>query len=520
MNCAVTRARIPDCLSAYDYPEIARAVVFTSPVDWVAEICCSFAVRMATLRESVGCLTIVRIILQISHERTLKQTLQTASAVDAAANAQPAPLFPILLVNFIGTLGYSIVLPFLIILVIKFGGNEVIYGMIGATYSFFQLIGAPILGKWSDKFGRKKILLLSQAGTFLAWVLFMIALLVPTTSLAQVDSSLSGTFRITVPLLLLFIARALDGITGGNVSVANAYLADVTTEKERKSNFGKMAATGNMGFIVGPALAGVLGTTNLQEQLPVLIAMLISLGAIFVIASVMRESNPCVISQPVESCKLKKVFGQEHKECYSMEGARNPTFKEIFKRNHVPFMLLLYFIIFLAFNFFYVAFPVHAVEGLGWSLLDLGLFFSVLGSIMVVVQGPVLSRISKKFSDGLLTTVGSILLAAGFFLFTIDDKVSIYLAVVLFSSGNGILWPSFLSILSKVAEQEYQGAIQGYASSTGSLASIIGLVTGGVIYAAVGVATFWIPGILLLVIFVLSFKLLAVEKRSFAKNDT
>ena len=149
-----------------------------------------------------------------------------------------ASIGPILLVNFIGTLGYSIILPFLIILVLDFGGNELIYGAIGATYSFFQLIGAPILGKWSDRFGRKKILLLSQAGTFLAWLLFVIALSIPMTTLTRVDSTLTGTFILTIPLLVLFGARALDGLTGGNVSVANAYLADVSTENNRKGNFG------------------------------------------------------------------------------------------------------------------------------------------------------------------------------------------------------------------------------------------------------------------------------------------
>ncbi|MFQ5652231.1 MAG: MFS transporter [bacterium] len=428
-------------------------------------------------------------------------------------------LFPILLVNFIGTLGYSIILPFLIILVIKFGGNELMYGTIGATYSFFQLIGAPILGRWSDKFGRKRILLLSQAGTFLAWVMFIIALRMPITTLARVDSPILGSFMLTLPLLVLFMARALDGITGGNVSVANAYLADVTTETDRKSNFGKMAASGNLGFIIGPALAGVLGSTILQEQLPVMTAMLISLSAIFVIAFLMRESNRCVITQPVESCKLKKVFGQEHKECYEISGAGRITLKEILQRNHIPFILILYFIIFLAFNFFYVAFPVHAVERLEWSLLELGIFFSVLGAIMVVVQGPVLSKISHQFSDGVLTIAGSILLAASFFLFTSNDKILIYSGVALFSSGNGIMWPSFLSILSKLADQKYQGAIQGYASSTGSLASIIGLITGGVIYGWIGVSTFWIPGTLLLTIFALSFKLLAIENSSLAKID-
>ncbi|NIW79187.1 MAG: MFS transporter [Calditrichae bacterium] len=181
------------------------------------------------------------------------------------------------------------------------------------------------------------------------------------------------------------------------------------------------------------------------------------------------------------------------------------------KLNHIPLLIILYFVIFLAFNFFYVAFPVHAVENLKWSLFDLGIFFSVLGFIMVCVQGPVLSKISDKFSDSILTIVGSTLLIASFSLFTSHNIVLIYLGVLLFSGGNGIMWPSFLSILSRVAGQQYQGAIQGYASSTGSLASIIGLIIGGLIYGWIGVSTFWIPAMLFLMVFALSFKLLPIE---------
>jgi len=426
---------------------------------------------------------------------------------EAGARKHPAGIGPILLVNFIGTLGYSIILPFLIILVLDFGGNELIYGAIGATYSFFQLIGAPILGRWSDRFGRKKILLLSQAGTFLAWVLFVIALVIPKTTLTHVDTGFTGTFLLTIPLLVLFGARALDGITGGNVSVANAYLADVSTEHNRKSNFGKMAASGNLGFIIGPALAGILGSTIWGELVPVLVAMLISLVAIFVIGMVLRESNPGIIREEVESCKIKKIMGQEHKECYEMKSSGELSFSKIMRLNHIPFILFLYFMIFLAFNFFYVAFPVHAVESLEWSLFDLGIFFSVLGAVMVGVQGPVLGRISGTFSDRALSIAGSILLAGSFVLFTSDNLMLIYTGVLLFSTGNGIMWPSFLSILSTIAGETYQGAIQGYASSSGSLASIVGLVTGGIIYGWIGITTFLIPGILMLVIFVLFFRL-------------
>ncbi|MEL6357884.1 MAG: MFS transporter, partial [Bacteroidota bacterium] len=127
-------------------------------------------------------------------------------------------LFPVLLVNFIGMLGYSLIIPLLVFLVERFGGNAFIYGLLGATYPAFQLIGAPMLGRWSDKIGRRRVLLISQIGTFLAWILFIISLLLPGREIFGISSEALGVFTITVPLLLLFFARGLDGLTGGNVS--------------------------------------------------------------------------------------------------------------------------------------------------------------------------------------------------------------------------------------------------------------------------------------------------------------
>jgi len=143
-------------------------------------------------------------------------------------------LIPILLVNFIGTLGFSVVLPFLVFLVTRFGGNAFLFGITASIYPFFQLIGAPLLGKWSDIYGRKKILLLSQIGTTISWLLFIFAIFLPIIPLYTINISTLGSFFITIPLIILIIARALDGITGGNVSVANAYIADITKEKDRK----------------------------------------------------------------------------------------------------------------------------------------------------------------------------------------------------------------------------------------------------------------------------------------------
>src|SRR5690606_3306903 len=152
-------------------------------------------------------------------------------------------VFPILLVNFIGILGYSIVVPILIFIVADFGGNGFIYGVLGAVYPFFQFIGAPILGRLSDTLGRKKVLIISQVGTFAAWVLFILAFTLPEIKLWSQDTELTGKYVMTLPLIIIFLARIFDGFTGGNISVANAYMSDISTDENRNRNFGKMGAS-------------------------------------------------------------------------------------------------------------------------------------------------------------------------------------------------------------------------------------------------------------------------------------
>ena len=423
-------------------------------------------------------------------------------------------LFPIYLVNFIGTLGFSIVIPFLVTLVNKLGGNALVFGIMGATYSSFQLVGAPILGKWSDVHGRKKILLLSQAGTLLSWIVFLGALFLPVTEISRINSTMLGSFLLTIPLLVLFTARALDGLTGGNVSVANAYLADLTPEADRKKSFGKMAVAGNLGFILGPALAGLLGTTAYGEIIPVAAALLISLAATLVIQFYLPESKTCTLTRDPEPVGARKIFGQEQKECFQVAGADDIKLRDVLRVRHVPFLLFLNFLIFLGFNFFYTAFPVHATRGLEWSAADLGFFFSFLGLTTVIVQGPILSRVAIHCSDALLCMLGSAVLAAGFALLISEQALYLYGGAALFSLGNGLMWPSFLSLLSKVAGDKYQGSVQGFSSSVGSLASIVGLISGGLLYESLGATTFLISAGLFVGIAALSIPLL-----SFARSD-
>ena len=417
-------------------------------------------------------------------------------------------LFPLLLVNFVGTLGFSIVLPFLVFVVMKFGGNAIVYGLLAATYPAFQLIGAPILGRWSDIYGRKKVLLLSNAGTAVGWILFLFALFLPFEK-SNIEIAFLGTFVIVLPLLILFLARAIDGITGGNISVANAYLADISSDRTRSKNFGKIAISSNLGFIVGPALAGILGGTIYGAILPVLGALLLSLVTILVIAFLLKESKP--ISNEIIVSKettIRRVFSQECRDCSLAADTTKSKSRDVFKLEHISFLLVLYFLIFLGFNIYYAAFPTHAAKDLRWSVTQLGIFYAVLGGIMALVQGPVLSFALKRFSEEKLVVIGSIVLGTNFILFISNNIVLISIALILFAVGNGLMWPSFMSILSRRAGTKLQGAVQGIAGSFGGLASIVGLIMGGFLYSSIGGTTFLISGGIIFVVFILSFRLL------------
>ncbi|MFL6407046.1 MAG: MFS transporter [Nitrososphaeraceae archaeon] len=419
-----------------------------------------------------------------------------------------ASLVPILLVNFVGTLGFSIVLPFLVFVVMKFGGNAIVYGLLAATYPAFQLIGSPILGKWSDTYGRKKILLLSNIGTSIGWLLFLFALFLPSNSF-NVHIAFLGTFVVIVPLLVLFLGRAIDGITGGNISIANAYLADLSSDSTRSKNFGKMAISSNLGFILGPALAGILGGTIYGAILPVLAALILSLVTIIVIFFLLRESKPSSEEMLVpEQGTIRKAFSQECRECYSEISTKKPKLRDVFKLKHISFLLVLYFLIFLGFNIYYAAFPAHAAKDLKWSVTQLGIFYAILSGIMVFIQGPVLRKALKKFSEEKLVIIGSIILGTNFILFVSNNVVSVAMAIILFAVGNGLMWPSFMSILSRRAGSKLQGAVQGTAGSFGGLASILGLTLGGFLYNSIGAVTFLISAGVIFSIFLMSFQLL------------
>ena len=427
-------------------------------------------------------------------------------------NAKSIPILPVLTVNFIGVLGYSIIIPFLVFLVTRFGGNEFVYGLMGAVYPAFQFFGAPILGKWSDQIGRRKILVVSQAGTLIAWGLFLMALIIPIVNIIDIDSAVLGSFTLTIPLVILFFARALDGLTGGNISVANAYLSDISTDDNRKANFGKMAMSSSLGFIIGPAIAGVLGATFLEERLPVMAAMLISMVALYLIVKRLPESKQDLVEPDNKLFKMRKLFQADNRDCYEVRNCPETGIKAVFKIQFVPMMIVIYFLVFLGFSFFYAGFPMHAMRTLSWNSFQLGIFFSFLSGLMIIFQGPVLTYLSDKVSDSALVIGGTFLLIINFYMMSLASPWMTYLAAFLFAAGNGIMWPSFLSMLSKMGGEKKQGTVQGVANSAGSLASIFGMVLGGFLYSLWQGNTFLICAIVLTIVMIFSLKLISIEK--------
>lgn len=403
-------------------------------------------------------------------------------------------LLPLLLTYFIDSLGVGIVLPFLVIVVNRLGGNAVIYGVVGSIYPATQLIGSAVLGSWSDRFGRKVILLVSEIGTMLGWVVFLIALLLPRTEIGTISSPLIGSFMLTLPLVFVIISRAIDGLTGGNYVVAEAYIADVTSETERTASYGLMTMVGNLGFTVGPALAGLLGGTALAEKLPIVVAIVLSAATTLIIALVLPEPHRKTLVSDKES-----------------DSRGRPGRRVILENKDIVFVLTLYFAMFIGFNVYYTAFPIHAIRRLGWSAGRLGVYFAALSFTMMVVQGPVLSRVSKRYSACRLITTGSLLLGINFVLIATSRLGPTLVALLLFAFGNGVMWPSMLSLLSRLAGDEMQGLVQGVAGSLGSAASIIGLLLGGILYDQIGTVSFLVSATIFGIVVVASVRLVKLE---------
>jgi DHA1 family tetracycline resistance protein-like MFS transporter len=325
-----------------------------------------------------------------------------------------------------------------------------------------------------------------------------VAFALPLIDIASFNNRVTGEFVLTLPLLVLFFARAADGLTGGNVSVANAYLADITTDADRSKNYGQMAVSTNLGFIVGPALAGLLGATVLGEILPVMSAFAISAVALALIQFGLVDTKPVAITEHLEAPNACAIYGQENKRGYQVESEKHDGLADILRLPNMPALMAVNFLVMMGFSVFYVAFPIHAVQALSWTVMNIGVFFAVVSLVMVVVQGPVLAWASARYSDRALMVFGGIVLGLAFVALLSARLEIIYVGGVLIAVGNGLMWPTFMSALSKSAGTRMQGAVQGFAGGAGAVASILGLVGGGIAYVSIGASIFMVGAVVIL----------------------
>ena len=427
-------------------------------------------------------------------------------------------LIPIYLINFIGSLGFSIVVPFLVFLNAEFGGNSFLFGVLLAVYSLLQIPGATWLGKLSDRIGRKKVLIISQFGTLICWGIYIAALLVPKLTIFSFEGGEGiGTFSFTLPLLLLFVARGLDGLTGGNISVANAYLADVSTKEELTVRLGRNSLAYNLGYVGGPIIGGVLGsilsgTEAEKAMLPILAAFFLSLFALLVVFKLRKSPKFETSDEKVVTDICPNIIVSPQKA--HVVKAESVSLKNIWKIKYVPFLAIIYFFLMLIIAYISGVFPLHTQTQLGWSAMDLATFFAINGIVMIIAEGPLLSWLSKKISDGKINILGFIALTASFiFLLETEDLFSLIAAAVSFGLGFSLTTTAQLAMISKIVPANLQGTLHGSLATIMAIGGVIGLISGGILFEIIEAqGVYLMAAIISGVLLVMSIRILKLEK--------
>jgi len=371
-----------------------------------------------------------------------------------------SPLMIILLVAFVDLGGFGLIIPLQAVYAERLNATGLTLGMLVGVYALMQLIFNPILGRWSDRVGRRRVLLISIAGSVVSHVLL-------------------GVADLAHSLPLLFVARALDGITGANVATAQAYIADVTTSENRARGMGLFGAAFGTGFVIGPALGAGLafvGTYVSGPQQgtswPAFGAAAVALAAIFLVWRYLPESRPDRTA-PSD----RKMF--KWSEFFS--AFAHPRMRELFS--------LAFFSIF-AFVFLEVTFVYLCTHRFGLTVTGNGLVFAYIGVCMVIVQGGMVGRLSKRFGEASLVAYGPMVNACGFLMISAVPLVSssttawwlLLIGCIPVTFGHGITGPNLNALISRQAGEDRQGSVLGLAQGVGSLARAVAPVIGGFLY--------------------------------------
>ncbi len=363
-------------------------------------------------------------------------------------------LFSIILVVFIDLLGFSLILPLLPYYAETFSANQTTTGILIASYAVMQLIGAPILGRLSDRFGRRPVLLLSVFGTFLGFLLLGFA----------------------NALWMLFVSRIIDGITGGNLSVAQAYISDVTDEKSRSKGLGMIGAAFGLGFIIGPVTGGLLSQWG--YAVPAFAAAAISLINLILIYAWLPESLT------------------EEKRSQMTEKRPAITLNALlvaFQRPFTGSILITRFFFGLAFAIFQTIFSLYALAKFNLTARDTGFVLTYVGVLSVIVQGFLVGRLTSRFREDLLITVSVVLMGISLLGWALAPSLLwLYIIMTPTALSGGLLNTLLSSTLTKAVAPQEIGGILGLSAAVESSTRIIAPLLGGVLLQQIGT---WAPGI-------------------------
>jgi DHA1 family tetracycline resistance protein-like MFS transporter len=394
-----------------------------------------------------------------------------------------SPLIIIFITVFIDLVGFGIVIPVLPLYAQNYGASETVIGLLLAIYSVMQFIFAPILGKLSDRVGRRPVLLVSLIGTAIGFL----------------------TMGLANTLWLLFLARIIDGITGGNISTAQAYIADVTPPDKRSSAMGLIGAAFGLGFIFGPALGGLLSH--------------ISLAAPFYFAAGLAAANAIALY-----FLLPESLSEEHRA-----GAGRASITQIFSESgswQLGAVFATYFFATIAFAMLTATYTLFTVRRFGLDATHNGYIFASQGIIGVMIQGVLLGRLLKLVGEKVLAVTGTFLLSASMLALPLVHTIpALLIASAGIAFGNSFVTPVLNGLASKNVNASWQGRVLGVLQSVASLARIIGPALGGFLLrldankdlSQYGKTPFWTGSAIMLIAIGLALSLHSV-KRSAAEN--
>ncbi|TNE76589.1 MAG: MFS transporter [Bacteroidetes bacterium] len=403
---------------------------------------------------------------------------------------------PAYLLTFVNVLGFSILMPILPFVVKDYGAPEWMYGLLLTCYSAFQFIGAPYLGALSDAIGRKPVLIISQAGTLLSWFVFVIALLLPNVPV----------LGLALPLWIVMLSRILDGITGGNSSVTNAYISDITTRDEKSYIFGYLGGIAGIGMIIGPGLGGLSASTSLGFFGTMFVAIFISSITLISLFAWLNESLP-------------HDKRRERKKQTILNTLFIPKRVKEVQPSYVIKVLFTVKFFFTTMMAFYIGtIALYLIDTFGFNEKELGLFLLIVGVFLAFNQAVLSKLFVKQFGEYKTLLIGLSFAALGLFSITITNNLWLFVSFYyIMNLGLSLCFPMFNALISQNADPKKQGEIMGISESINSFTMALFPVVAATLYGMIGYHLYHFVSILPVTAFILA--LIGARKMKTKKPD-